>query len=42
MDRGGSLEQNERYRAFIVIVLIPAGGAMALYRLDTGDGARTS
>ena len=28
--------------AILVIVLVLAGGAMALYRLDTGDGTRTS
>lgn len=28
--------------AIVVIVLVLAGGAMALYRLDTGQGTRTS
>ncbi|WP_156947029.1 hypothetical protein [Bradyrhizobium sp. WSM3983] len=28
--------------AISVIVLVLAGGAAALYRLDTGEGARTS
>lgn len=28
--------------AIVVIVLVLAGGAVALYRLDTGEGARTS
>lgn len=28
--------------AIIVIVLVLTGGAAALYRLDTGDGTRTS
>lgn len=28
--------------AIVIIVLVLAGGAMALYRLDTGEGARTS
>ena len=27
--------------AILVIVLVLAGGATALYRLDTGEGART-
>jgi hypothetical protein len=28
--------------AIVVIILVLAGGAMALYRLDTGEGTRTS
>lgn len=28
--------------AIVVIVLVLAGGAVALYRLDTGQGTRTS
>ncbi|QQO36325.1 hypothetical protein JJC00_12540 [Bradyrhizobium diazoefficiens] len=28
--------------AIVIIVLVLAGGAMALYRLDTGEGTRTS
>ncbi|MGY4435388.1 hypothetical protein ACVWWO_007865 [Bradyrhizobium sp. F1.13.1] len=28
--------------AILIIVLILAGGAAALYRLDTGEGTRTS
>ncbi|QQO20795.1 hypothetical protein JJB98_13185 [Bradyrhizobium diazoefficiens] len=28
--------------AILVIVLVLAGGAAALYRLDTGEGTRTS
>lgn len=28
--------------AIVVIVLVLAGGAVALYRLDTGESARTS
>lgn len=28
--------------AIVVIVLVLAGGAVALYRLDTGRGTRTS
>lgn len=28
--------------AIVVIVLVLAGGATALYRLDTGEGTRTS
>lgn len=28
--------------AIVVIVVVLAGGAVALYRLDTGEGTRTS